>query len=306
MANLAGAREPAGDARSSVRPVLRPLAWLFWVATGLVIVAAIQLFILTTRTGRFFAWTIAEPLTAAIDGAFYLSTCIVLVACARARAWTVARPVAWGVLTISAGKLAATLIHRSAFHFTTGPATARIAAWGWLVIYALVPLALLALIPAQVRAPCGELPPTSRFGSVIRTATAVIAVVLLAIGLALFFVPGRMTPHWPWPLTTLTARDLAAWFAGTGVVGALAVAHDDPAASRHIWVGSVALAFLQAVALLRYPHDFRWGSAPGMLYVALLVVIAVAGALAWRSGAPDALESRPQSAAAATADPRSR
>ena len=50
-----------------VRPVLRPLVVLFWVASGLVVTATVQLYVLTGQTDRFFAWKIAEPLTATVD-----------------------------------------------------------------------------------------------------------------------------------------------------------------------------------------------------------------------------------------------
>jgi hypothetical protein len=43
-----------------------------------VLVAAWQLFVLTDHTDRFFAWTIGVPLTAAVDGAFYLAAFFLL------------------------------------------------------------------------------------------------------------------------------------------------------------------------------------------------------------------------------------
>jgi hypothetical protein len=80
---------------STTRPVLRGLALLFYAASALVLVAAWQLFVLTGHTDRFFAWTIAMPLTAAVDGAFYLAGFFLLFPSARARTWAQVRPVAW-------------------------------------------------------------------------------------------------------------------------------------------------------------------------------------------------------------------
>jgi hypothetical protein len=272
--------------REAARPVLRGLSLLFWVATGLVIVASWQLFVLSGQTDRFFAWKIALPLTAAIDGAFYLAAVILLVSAARAHIWSEVRHVAWGVLTISTLKLAATLIHFRLFHFDHGQLTARVAAWGWLVVYAVVPIALVALIWAELRAP-GDPPPALPMPQAFRWLAGFLACALVAIGLALFFAPAATARHWPWVLTPLTARDLGAWFAGIGVVGGLAVLYGDLVRSRPVWIGSVALALLQGVALSRYADSVDWGSSTAWLYVALFAAVGISGIWGWRESVAD-------------------
>lgn len=47
-----------------------------YVAAGLVFTVGITLNLLTEQTDRFFAWTIATPLTAAFLGAAYWPSCI--------------------------------------------------------------------------------------------------------------------------------------------------------------------------------------------------------------------------------------
>jgi hypothetical protein len=261
---------------ASPRPVLPALRSVFGVAFGLVLIATIQLFVLTSQTERFFAWHIAEPLTAAADGAFYLSAAIILLACARSARWLDVRPVAWAVLTISTGKLAATLLHVSTFHFSHGELTARVAAWGWLVVYALVPVALVVLIAGERRSP-GPLGERRRNSGAFVAVACSASGVMIALGVAMFAFPDLLARHWPWPLTALTAQDLGAWFAGVGVLGFLTAAASDAAASATIWAGSVALAVLQGVALARYPRSVRWGSPGARLYVALFVVVGAIG-----------------------------
>jgi hypothetical protein len=258
------------------RPVLPGLSFLFWVAGGLVLVATIQLFVLTGQTDRFFAWPIAEPLTAAVDGAFYLAAAILLFPAAKARTWSDVRPLAWGVLVISTLKLAATLLHRRVFHFDHGGAAARIAAWGWLVVYAAVPVALAVLIVLQLRT-AGAVRAPERPPVAFRWFAGVMAVLLVVIAIALFAAPSASAARWPWPLTDLTARDLAAWFGGIGVLGGLAALFGDPARMRFVWIGSVALTLLQGVALARYPRSVDWGSPWAWLYVALFAGLAAAG-----------------------------
>jgi hypothetical protein len=255
---------------------------LFGVASVLVVVATVQLFLLPTRTERFFAWKIDQPLTAVVDGAFYFAAVFLLVPVARASRWRQVRPVAWGVLVISSGKLAATLLHLDPFHLDHGETMARVAAWGWLVVYALVPVALVVLIAAQARVPGSDPPPVAPAPPQFRWFGGVVAGALVAVGLALIVIPGTATDRWPWPLTDLTAQDLGAWFAGIGVVGGLAVLEGDVASMRPVWVGSLTLAILQGVALVRYPGAVTWGGAAAWLYAALFASVGAAGVWGWR------------------------
>jgi len=244
----------------------------------LVVIAAIQLFVLSSRTDRFFAWTIALPLTAAVDGAFYLAAFVLLFPATRARAWIEVRPVAWGVLTISTLKLAATLLHLSKFHLQTGPTTARIAAWGWLLVYVAVPIVLAVLIAVELRLPGTNPEPARPMPPALRWTTGVLAAVLIAVGLALLLTPGAAAGRWPWALTDLTAQALSAWFVGIGVVGALTVLDGDVVRSRNLWIAAVVLPVLQAIALIRYAEAFDAGSAGGALYLVLFVWLAAVGA----------------------------
>jgi len=271
-----------GVSSRTTRPILPGLRLLFQVAGGLVILATIQLFILSESTDRFFAWHIGLALTAAVDGAFYLASSILLLSARRARSWVEVRPLAWGVLTISTLKLLATLLHVGTFHFHHGAGTARVAAWGWLIVYALVPVALGTLIAMQTGMRAEDPPVQKPFPAPFRWFAGVLSIVLIGIGLALLVLPGQTADRWPWALTTLTAQDLAAWFAGIGVLAGLSVARGDRSSFPSVWLGSVALAVSQGVALVRYRGSFDGGSPAGVLYLALLVVLLLAGIWGWR------------------------
>jgi hypothetical protein len=260
------------------RPVLRGLSLLFYGASGLVLIAAWQLFVLTDHTNRFFAWTIGVPLTAAVDGAFYLAAFFLLFPAARAGAWADVKPISFGVLAVSTLKLVATLLHLDLFHFTDGPATARIAAWGWLVVYVAVPVVLGSLIAAELRARGTDPPVTRPMPPALRAVGALLGAVLLVVGVCLLIVPSTTAAHWPWPLTDLTAQALSAWFVGVGIVAALAVADGDVVRGRSVWTSAVLLAALQGVALLRYGGAVDWGSLPAWAYVALFAVMGLVGA----------------------------
>jgi hypothetical protein len=265
------------DTATRTRPVLRGLSLLFYAASGLVLIAAWQLFVLTDHTDRFFAWTIGVRLTAAVDGAFYLAAFFLLFPAARARAWAEVKPISFGVLAVSTLKLVATLLHLDLFHFGDGPATARIAAWGWLVVYVAVPVALGSLIAAELRTTGTDPPVTRPMPPALRAVGGALGAALLVLGVCLLVVPSTTAAHWPWPLTDLTAQALSAWFAGVGIVATLAVADGDLVRARNVWTSAVILAVLQGVALLRYGGTVEWGTFSAWAYVALFAVMGVVG-----------------------------
>jgi hypothetical protein len=262
---------------SPVRPVLPGLTVLFYVASALVLLAALQLFVLTGRTDQFFAWTISVPLTAAVDGAFYLAAFFLLFPAARAGTWAEVTPISWGVLAVSILKLVATLLHTGLFHFTEGGTTARIAAWGWLAVYVVVPVALAAFIAAELRTPGTNPPPTVLMSRLFRWVAGFLSAVLLLVGLGLLSATAAFLARWPWPLTPLTAQALSAWFVGIGIVAGLAVRDGDRRRTRHVWTGALALALLQGVALLRYGNAVAWSSLSAWAYAALFIVVGVVG-----------------------------
>jgi len=57
------------------------------VASALVFLAGVPLFVGTEQTDRYFAWTVLPPITAAFLGASYWASCIFELAAARHRIW---------------------------------------------------------------------------------------------------------------------------------------------------------------------------------------------------------------------------
>ncbi|HXY71432.1 MAG TPA: hypothetical protein VEM41_02715 [Actinomycetota bacterium] len=262
---------------TKVRQVLPGLTFLFYVASALVLLAALQLFVLSSRTDQFFAWTIAVPLTAAVDGAFYLAAFFLLFPATRGRTWAEVTPISWGVLAVSIMKLAATLLHTGLFHFHEGETTARIAAWGWLAVYVVVPVALAALIVAELRTPGADPPARDLMTRPFRWVAGVLSAALLVTGLGLLSASAAFITRWPWPLTPLTSQALSAWFVGIGIVAGLAVRDGDRFRTRHVWAGALILGLLQGVALLRYGSAVDWSSPYAWVYLALFVVVGLVG-----------------------------
>lgn len=266
---------------SAVRPVLPGTRRLFLGSVALVLIAGVQLFVLTGSTDRFFAWTIGSEATAAFLGAGYLAAIMLEVGAARQRLWIHARIALPGVLVFILVTEIATLIHLDLFHFDSPHLPARIAAWAWLAVYTLVPVATAIVLVRQVMAPGTDPPRSSPLPRSALAGLGVQAAVLLGFGVALFVAADR-TGYWPWPLTPLTARAVGAWLIGVGVGAAQAVWERDLERVRAATVAYLLFGALQLVAAARFAGEIRWSSPAAWLYVGFLATVAITGLAGWR------------------------
>ena len=121
-----------------------PVRTLLLVAAGLVLLAGIPLFVFPLRTADWFAWTVASPMTAVFLGASYWASAVLEVGGARARTWPEGRISVPAVMVFTTLTLVATLLHLPLFHLGADqPVRTRAVAWGWLVVYAVVPVVML-------------------------------------------------------------------------------------------------------------------------------------------------------------------
>jgi hypothetical protein len=262
---------------------------LLGVAAVLVFLAGTQLFVFTDRTAQFFAWTVANPLAAAFLGASYWSALVIEVLAAREALWANARIAGPAVFVFTALTLLVTLVHTGQFHY--GPAFAwytRGIAYGWLVIYALVPVLLAVALIGQWRTPGVDPPRDHPMPAWLLGLAAAQAVVLLGVGLTLLVDSASGKHIWPWTLTALTAQATGAWLVGLGAAAAHAVLERDLRRVRPAAWGYVVFVVLQAVALARFPDRMHWSSGPGVVYVVVLVSMAVTGAVALLGSRPPA------------------
>ena len=261
-----------------VRAVSAGLRRLFVVAGGLVVIVGSSLFFASEQTDRNFAWTIATPLTAAFLGAAYLAAAVFEWTTATERVWARARVSVSAVLVFTVLTLIATLLHLDRFHF--GPEhrfITRLGTWLWTFIYVVVPLVMVLLLLRQRRAPGADPPRAHPLPSWLRAVLAAQAAVLLAVGAAMFAVPTDVQWLWPWPITALTGRAIAAWLLGIGVGMVHAFVENDLGRIRVAGVSNVAIALLQFVALARYPGDVTSGPKATLyvLYLASMLAVGV-------------------------------
>src|SRR5262249_28474547 len=128
------------------------------------------------------------------------------------RAWANIRIVVAAVVPFVPLMLLTTLLHLDAFHLNSPDAFAQVAAWAWMIVYVMVPFAVLTVLWVQLRRPGGDPPKRGPLPLVIRILLGVNAVISLAAALALFFIPQAVFPFWPWQLTVLTAQAIGVGF----------------------------------------------------------------------------------------------
>ena len=293
---------PAG-ARAAValRPLVPGMRRLLFTASVLVLLAGLQLFVFTGRTGHFFAFTIANPLAAAFLGAAYWASVAIEALAGRQALWANARIAVPAVLVFTVLTLTVTLTHLGQLHlgarFAAGTQIITVA---WIAIYLLVPALMLILLAVQARTPGAE-PPRPALPRWLCVVLAAQAIVLLGLGTALFAAPAQASPLWPWQLTPMMAQATGAWLISLGVAAGHALLERDARRLRPAAAGYILLAVLLAIALARYPHQFEWRSASAIVYLIFLVTMLLAGAVGLGRELPRA--ARPSALGPAPSEP---
>jgi hypothetical protein len=234
----------------------------------------LPLVLLPTQTDRFFAWTIEPALTAAVLGANYWSSALFAVAASREWLWANGRISISVAVVFAPLTTAATLIHLDRFHLDGGYG------WAWLVAYAIYPPMLGVFLWRQLRTPGSDPPRTRPLAPWVRTVLAAHAVLMAPLGLAMFAAPGTVGRWWPWALTPLTGRVMAAWVLALGVLAAHAIRENDVDRIRSALIAYPFFGAMHVVALLRFPDDLEPGPAV-WIYGAVVASTFALGAYGW-------------------------
>jgi hypothetical protein len=264
-----------------IRPVSEAMRRMLWVASVLVFIAGAQLLILTEDTDTFFAWTIEPPLTAAFLGGCYWSAGILEYMASRERVWANARIAVPAVLLFTILTLVATLLHLDRFHLNSTNFLTLGATWAWIAIYAFVPILMSLFLVRQLREPGGDPPRQAPLPIWLRSIIIVQTAVMILFGLALFLAPQPTLVLWPWQLTPLTSRAVAAWLLGLGIAAGQIVWENDYVRVRVLPMTVITFSVLQFLALARYPSNMNWGTLNAWLYILFLLSFLAVGVYAW-------------------------
>jgi hypothetical protein len=265
-----------------VSPGMRALLIAFCVLTALAVGA---LFVMAERTDDFFAWTIQPPLTAAFLGAGYAAGFVLVVLSLRDPVWVDSRVAVLTILAFVVLTLVATLIHIDRFHFMDEFAAsgflAKAAAWFWLGVYIVIPVAMLALLVLQERAPGIDPPMRRPVPLVLRVALALESLVLTVTGIALYVVPTTAERLWPWALTPLTARVVAAWLIAFGLATALASVAGDLRRLRTAAIAYTVFGIMVIASEIRFFATLDWDDPPTITFALMSVAVVATGAAGW-------------------------
>jgi hypothetical protein len=249
--------------------------------SGLTLLAFVVLFGLADQTELRFAWTIQPPVTAAFLGAAYAAGCVLVLLALRKGTWSALRIPYLTIPVFAVLTLVATLMHYERFHFAAPTLLARFAAYFWLGVYIVVPLAMAAALVGQQRRPHDH-PPRRALPWGLAVLLLVQGVLMLAAGAALFVVPMTEAVLWPWQLTPLTARVVAAWLVAFGLGALLAWGQRDLARVEVAAWAYGLLAVLQLLVVALYAGTVRWTAPATWVYLALMASILAGSAYALR------------------------
>jgi hypothetical protein len=255
-----------------IRSLTRAGVWILFVLAA---ANGIFLYFFAGLAETDYAWSIKPPASAAFIGAGFLAgtlaTALVLGFATRWRSFSLL-PLALWVLATSL--LAATIIHEDRFKWDYPPT------WVWTFVYAGVPLAIPFLVVRQrayAERPGGPDPALRA----LRVVSGVVGVALLAGAVVLYADPS-LGEDWPWALTPLLARAVAAWYA---LFGTLLLTHALAQRRRSEALVGYATLACWSVLLLLLPLLHSDDVSGAGLYVAGMVALLALGlwgvATAW-------------------------
>jgi hypothetical protein len=268
------AQKPLNTAPDRVLGVTHILAAII---VPVLVAAFIILYLFPNDTSRLFAWPIKPPLTARLLGATYLGGAYFFTRAAFSRQWHAVRLGFIPVTTFAGIMGLATLLHWDKFshgHFAFEL---------WAFLYFTLPFVIPLIWYFNRRANRGSLQVAEKpFTTGLRLAIGCVGAVMLVSSAIFLVFPQFMIPIWPWTLSPLTARVMAAMFALPGLVG-LGVAADGCWSSASIIFQAQALSilfFLVAIALTK--DEIQWGQLGGWTFLGGLLLAALLIGLAAR------------------------
>jgi len=273
---------PPREPIASERRLILPMRALLYVGAGFVLAAGLQLWLLADRTDEIFAWTIDAEITAAFIGSCYWAAAVLALLSAREQTWARARLGVPGVLAFIWLTLLATLLHLNAFHLDASDFVAQAAAWIWLGVYVAEPPLLLWAFVAQLRTAGASPSRPNPLSEPYRALLAAQAAILFAFGAALFVAPGDVGKAWPWELTELTGRAIAAWLIALGALLAMICWENERCRIRLGIYFLLTLVPLEAIALVRFGDQVAWSDPAASVLIAFIASLLAAGLWGWR------------------------
>lgn len=242
------AAEPAQSERRDDR-VLRLTRVVSAFIAPFLLVAFVILYGFRGQTRHWWAWTIQSHLTSMLLASAYLGGCyFFLRILLTERRWAAVRAGLIAVTLFATLLGLATLLHWDRFSH------GNVAFWVWAALYFTAPFLVAATWVANQRYAAEPAPSERPLPQPVRWAVGATSGLALATGLLMFVAPARAAAWWPWPLTPLTARVVAATLC-LGAAGLVVVVDRRWEAVRLLHQVQLVMFALILVAALRARHE---------------------------------------------------
>jgi hypothetical protein len=264
--------------------ILPATHWASLVVIVILVPALVILWGMPDRTADAWAWGIKPELTPIFLGSGYGAGAYFFGRTFLARQFHPSSAGIFGAAFFATLMLIATIIHWDRFNHGDAPLVGATVFYGWVIVYIISPVIVLALWWSNRRTDSGEPAPGEAIvpEAVRRMAQAFAAGAFVAAAV-FFLAPQTAIDVWPWDLTPLTSRVLGSFTAQVGV-GALLLSLDRRWSAWKLIVQTyfVATALL-LVGAARAWSDFDTGNVMTYVYVGGLVAGDVTLALLYRS-----------------------
>lgn len=265
--------------------------WTAVVIVPVLVIAFVLLYGWPGDTRRLWAWSIKPELTPLAMGGGYLSGAWFFSRTLAKRQWHRAHVGILATCVFTALLGVATFLAWGKFNHD------HVTFFGWLFLYVVTPLLLPVLWVTNRRYdPVTPAPDDVLMGRWLRAVLVILGTGQLAFVCAMFVRPTWFIPHWPWLLTPLTARTLAAFAAFPATVWFVAVFENRWSAFRYPMEATALGLTFTAVGLLR-----ARGELTGPALTRAVLVAALLGTIAFSAVLIIALRPRRAAAVNATA-----
>ena len=237
--------------------VLPETHWVAGLVIPFLVAAFIILYFFPHNTATLFAWEIKSPMTAMMLGSAYAGGIYYFSGLLMTRQWHRIKVGLLPVATFTSVLSITTILHWDKFNQGTLPFFA------WSSLYFTTPFIVFGLWLRNRGQDTDQLDGCDAIVSQsLRLVIGIVGAATLAIAIFLFLNPALMIQLWPWTLTPLTSRVMAAMFSLPGIVG-LGMAMDSRWSSAQIILQSQGFSILLIlIAVFRTRADFDW-AAPG-------------------------------------------
>jgi hypothetical protein len=267
------------------------IAWPLraWIAVeiGFGVSAMLTIALHPAESATNFAWPIKPEVTAALLGAFYMSSAWIFVLAVFAKRWEMIRVMVIPVILFTGAELLATFLHWDRFALWT----ARFDVW--FASYLLPPPVFAACYLWQQRAAASRSASRTDQSRPLHRAVRALLVAIgagLVIGGAVAFIwPQVLIAAAPWKLTPLTTRATCGWLIVLGAMMLSAAMENDRDRARIVSPFFVLLLPAVAWQVSRYSAQVNWSHPSVPIAAAALAIICGIGLYLGRGSWRDTL-----------------